>query len=277
MPAADTTMLLDLQMQVRRAVLGGDATEIVAAIQDGECGRGETDASAARLGIYRNHAFATLTDALRTTFPVVCRLVDERFFAYAAHEFLRTHPPRSRCLAEYGDEFPDFLADFAPCRALPYLPDIARFEWALNEAGTMREMKPLRPEDLAAEVPAATAPMIRLRLQPSARYLETPWPVDAVWEANRRDDVPALDLSKPDVSANTFLEIRRDGDAVAWRRLDRGTFAFRTALAGGAALAAAIETALTADPAFDPAAALPHLFAEGLAAGFHLHPEETSP
>jgi hypothetical protein len=274
MPAADTTMLLELQMQVRRAVLGGDAADIVAAIHDGECG---ADA-AARVGIYRNHAFATLTDALRTVFPVICRLVDERFFAYAAHEFIRTHPPRSRCLVEYGAEFPDFLAGFAPCRALPYLPDAARFEWALNEAGTVREMPPLRPEDLA-QIPAEAAPMIRLRLQPSARYLETPWPVDAIWEANRRDgDVPALDLTAPDVSANTHLEIRRDGDAVAWRHLDRGAFAFRTALAGGAALAASIEAALAADPEFDPAAALPHLFAERLAAGFHLPAsEEISP
>jgi hypothetical protein len=81
--STDVSTLLELQMQLRRAVLGGDAAEIAALI------RGDGLDPAARLGIYRNHAFATLGAVLQGTFPVVCRLVDKRFFAYAAHEYLR--------------------------------------------------------------------------------------------------------------------------------------------------------------------------------------------
>src|SRR5262252_1533267 len=124
MPAAMPT-LRELQRQVHQAVLGGDTAEIVAAI------RGDGLDPAARIGTYRNHFFATLGGLLQVTFPVVCRLVDERFFAYAAHEYVRQHPPRSRCLVKYGADFADFLADFEPCKALPYLADVARFEWAL--------------------------------------------------------------------------------------------------------------------------------------------------
>ena len=147
----DMSMLLELQMRLRRAVLGGDTAEIVAAIQ------GDGLDPAARVGIYRHHAFATLGDALQSTFPVVCRLVDKRFFAYAAHEYLREHPPHSRCLVEYGADFADFLAGFAPCQQLPYLADVARFEWALNIAATVREAAPLQAEALAA-VPAQERP-----------------------------------------------------------------------------------------------------------------------
>src|SRR5258705_10521214 len=89
----DMSMLLELQMQLRRAVLGGDTAEIVAAIH------GDGLDPAARVGIYRNHAFATLGASLQGTFPVVCRLVDERFFAYAAQEYRPEQPPHSRCLA----------------------------------------------------------------------------------------------------------------------------------------------------------------------------------
>jgi hypothetical protein len=43
-------------------------------------------------------------------------------------------------------------------------------------------------------------------------------------------------------------------------------------------LAAAMEAATMADPAFDLATALRHVFAEGLAVGFFLSPDkETSP
>src|SRR5258708_262558 len=143
----DMSILLELQLGLRRAVLGGATAEIVAAIQ------GDGLDPAARVGIYRHHAFSTLADALQSTFPVVCRLVDKRFFAYAAHEYLREHPPHSRCLVEYGADFADFLARFAPCQKLPYLADVARFEWALNIATTVRKAASLHAETLAAVRP----------------------------------------------------------------------------------------------------------------------------
>jgi hypothetical protein len=48
-------------LQLRRAVLGGDAAGLVAAI------RGDGLDPAARLRIYRNHAFATLGAVLEST------------------------------------------------------------------------------------------------------------------------------------------------------------------------------------------------------------------
>ena len=66
--------LLELQLQLRRVVLGGDTTELVGAI------RGDGLDPAGRLRIYRNHALTTLGAVLEGTFPVVCRLVDKRFF-----------------------------------------------------------------------------------------------------------------------------------------------------------------------------------------------------
>jgi hypothetical protein len=263
---ADMSMLLELQMRLRRAVLGGDTGEIVAAIQ------GDGLDPAARLGIYRHHAFSTLGDALQATFPVVCRLVDKRFFAYAAHEYLREHPPHSRCLVEYGADFADFLVRFTPCEQLPYLPDVARFEWALNIAATVREETPLQAETLAA-IPPEEAAYVSLRLQPSLSYFASSWPIDAIWQANKTDEVPTIDLA----SGGTSLEIRRASEAVAWRRLDPGTFVFRTALADGLVLAAAMAAATLRDPAFDLTAALWRVFAEGLAVGFVISPEQETP
>jgi hypothetical protein len=260
---SDMSMLLELQMRLRRAVLGGDTAGIVAAIL------GDGLDPAARVGIYRHHAFATLGAALQSTFPVVCRLVDKRFFAYAAHEYLREHPPHSRCLVEYGADFADFLIGFAPCKELPYLADVARFEWALNIAATVRSGAPLQAETLAT-IPPDEAAYVALRLEPSLSYLASPWPIDAIWQANQEDEVPPIDLS----SGGTSLQIRRAGDAVAWHRLDPGTFAFRTALADGLVLAAAMSAATLKDPAFDLTEALQQVFADGLAVGFVISPAQ---
>jgi hypothetical protein len=247
--------LLELQLQLRRAVLGGDTAALAAAV----CGDGLDPA--ARLQIYRNHAFATIGAVLEGTFPVVCRLVDKRFFAYAAHEYLREHPPHSRCLIEYGADFADFLAAFEPCKDLPYLADVARFEWALNTAATAREAFPLKMEALAGIPPEGTA-LLKVALQPSLSYFASGWPIDAIWLANQQKEVPTVDFA----SGGTTIEIRRADDGFSWQRLDTGAFAFRRALAEGFALGTAAATA-AADPAFDLAAALDRLFAEGLVVG----------
>jgi hypothetical protein len=248
--------LLELQLQLRRAVLGGGSAALVGAIS------GDGLDPAARLRIYRNHAFATLGAVLEGTFPVVCRLVDKRFFAYAAHEYLRDHPPHSRCLVEYGADFANFLAGFEPCMNLPYLADIARFEWALKLAATVREAPPLPIEALAA-VPPEKVASATLCLQPSVSYFSSGWPIDTIWQANQENNVPTVDLAR----GGTRMEIRRAGDAAAWRCLDPGTFTFRTAFADGLVLAGAAAKAIAEDPDFDLAAALDRVFAEGLVVG----------
>src|SRR5258708_7527421 len=110
----------EVQAAFRRALLDGDDGALAALVA------ADGIAAAKRLAVYRNNVQISLTDALRDTFPAVCRLVDERFFAYAAHAFLTGHPPQRACLAEYGAGFADFLAAFPPCRALVYLPDVPR-------------------------------------------------------------------------------------------------------------------------------------------------------
>jgi hypothetical protein len=254
----ETPNLLELQLQLRRAVLGGDTAALVPAI------RGDGLDPAARLRIYRHHTFATLGAVLEGAFPVVCRLVDKRFFAYAAHEYLREHPPHSRCLVEYGAGFADFIAGFEPCKDLAYVAEVARFEWALNTAATVREAPPLKIEALAG-IPPERASLLKISLQPSVSYFTSGWPIDAIWLVNQQKEVPAVDLA----SGGANIEIRRADEGFSWQRLDPSAFAFRRALAEGLALGTAAAIA-AADPAFELAAALDRLFEEGLVVGLGL-------
>ena len=250
--------LLELQTGFRAGVLEqGEAPILPEIIGDGL-------APAARLSIYRNHVFTTLTSALEATFPVVCRLVDERFFAYAAHEYIRDHSPRVRCLFEYGASFGEFLAAFPPCRDLSYLPDVARLEWTMKEALHAADAPPFEASRLAA-VPPDDTPNLILRLDPALRLLASPWPVDDIWAANQPGSDPdaRVDLD----AGGVRLQVRRAGDRVLFRRIDAASFAFRSTLAGGKRLSDATDTALGEDSTFDLAAALRALISEAALAG----------
>ena len=250
--------LRDVQAAFRRALLGPDEAALLALV----------DGGAARLAVHRNNLFMSLGDVLRDAFPAVCRLVDERFFAYAAHEFIRCHPPDRAVLAEYGGGFADFLAAFAPCRDFPYLADVARLEWLMYAAAGAADAAPLNAAALASFAPEST-PLLRLALHPALGLLASPWPVDRIWRANRRDataDDAPIDLA----AGGVRLEVSRVGTEVVMRPLDPAAFAFRAALSRGGTLEAAATAALGVDAGFDLGAALGELFRDGAVTGVAL-------
>ncbi len=234
--------LRDLQAAIRDAILGGDARPVARHIA------GDGLESQARLEIYRHHVFTTLTAALRATFPVVCRLVDARFFAYAADSYVRRHPPAGPCLAEYGATFPAFLAGFPPCRAHAYLPDVARLEWAMNVALHADESAPLDTTRLAA-MPVEAIPRLTFRLDPSVSFVASPWPIDRIWRANQ-DDPGGEGVVNLD-AGGIHLEIRRVGGDVTVRAIDASRYTFRRALHEGHILEQAAAATLARDPLFD--------------------------
>jgi len=212
---------------------------------------------AARLAIHRHHHVTSLTAALQTTFPVVHRLVGDGFFRYVAHEFISVHPPVRPCLFEYGEALAGFLETFPACAGVPYLPDVARLEWAVNRAVHADDAVPLDFGRLRSLDPA-DLDGLTLRFEPSVALLGSPWPVDAIWRANQPAADGVVDLGAGAVR----LEIRRLGDDVVFRALPPGTFAFRAALAAGRALEDAVERALDAEPSFDLASEIRALLDE---------------
>ena len=257
--------LPELQASFAEAILREDAARAPGAVA------GDGLAPAARVQVYRNHVFTSLTEALETTYPVVCRLVDRRFFGFAADRYVRGHPPTGPCLFEYGATFPEFLESFAPCAGHPYLADVARLEWAMNAA--------LHAEDVPAIAPAVLGTVLsedmwRLvtRTDPSAAWLRSPWPIDRIWQANQplADPEERVDLAE----GGAFLEIRRREDVVTFHRLARPVFAFRAALGAGATLETAADSAMREAPSFDLTEALRAVLGEALLVGLALAPEE---
>jgi hypothetical protein len=218
-----------------------------------------------RLQVYRNNTFSSLTAALKDSFPVVCRLVDERFFGYAAQEYIRIHPPRAPRLAEYGADFAGFLDGFEPVHHLAYLPDVARLEWAVNLAYHAPDVPTLDPARIAA-VPQERYPRLQFVAHPSVQIFASEYPADRIWQAHQ----PGGDLdSKIDLaSGGCRLLIDRHDQDIRFLSLDAAGFALALALCGGRALQEAYEEAAAVEDAFDLIAALSTHLARGTFADF---------
>jgi Putative DNA-binding domain len=246
--------LANLQSAFARALVTDDLASFAPGV------RGERDASRRHLAIYRHSVFANWTKALAGTFPVVERLVGEAFFREAARQFAIAEPSRSGDLNSLGGGFPRFLERYPHASGLPYLPDVARLEWACHESQMAADAEGLDFAALA-RVPADEQGAIRFRLQPAARLVESDYPVLALWEANQeeRDGTPdrleggeRVLVSRHDSSAR--LELLGAGDAIFLRGLARSL---------------TLEQALEGTPDdWDVGERLRHFAARGVIAGF---------
>jgi hypothetical protein len=252
-------LLRDLQGALAASVLHGTDAPLAPAVRvDGIAFDG-------RLQVYRNNTFSSLTAALKDSFPVVCQLVDERFFGYAAQEYIRANPPRAPRLAEYGGDLAGFLTGFEPVRHLAYLPDVARLEWAVNIAYHAVDAAKLDAARIAA-VPQERYPLLTFAAHPSVQLFASEHPVDRIWQAHQ----PGGDLeTKIELSSGGCrLLIDRHDQDIRFLTLDAAGFALAAALCGGHPLQVAYEKAAAIDGAFDLIAALSTHLGRGTFADF---------
>jgi hypothetical protein len=248
--------LADLQARVRRAVVDGDGASIASFLAG-------APSPSRRLAIYQRHYDASLVTQLLGRFPTVVWLAGSGFVTDAARAFIRAHPPAAPCLAEYGEDFPGFLAGLPGAGRVPYLRSVGEVDWRLGEVAVAIDRPSAEISTLAGFTPEALLEL-RLLLQPGLRHIEAGWPVDELVKLHLADRAPdRLEFEPADVN----LEIRGARGAFRIGRLNRGVFVFRRAVAQGSALGAAVEAAEAGDPGFDPAPALTSLFAEGLVTG----------
>ena len=115
--------------------------------------------------------------------------------------FVRAAPPDRPQLLAYGAGFPAFLARAG---AQPLVADLARLEWAREEACHAVDAPPLDPASLAA-VPQERYPALRLIPHPSLRLVPSAGPVFSLWQALTADAAPPL----PDAGPKQALVVRR--------------------------------------------------------------------
>lgn len=201
----------------------------------------------ARFAIHRGTVMESLVQSLGHAFPVARKIATPDNFRVVALAYIRAEPPQRPVLADYGAGFPDFLAGFPAAVAdLPFLPDLARLEWALHTAYFAADAPSLAPQTLGAIAPEHLG-SARLALHGAARRVSSAHPV---WTAWRDEAVPGADLPGQHV-----LVARPDARVDAYE-IEPGDAAFLGEIAAGATLEEAAHAAIAVDARFDFAAIL---------------------
>lgn len=221
--------------------------------------------AAQRFAVYRNNVAHGLGRALAQRFPAVERLVGAEFFAAMAAVFIDRHPPDSPMLFRWGAAMPGFLERFPPVAGLPYLPDVARIEWARGEAYHAADAPPVAPAELAGA--AGQAGGLRLGLHPSVRMVRTRFSAVTIWAAQQPGAAAAGPLTADRDEGAVIL--RDPADAVQVLPAGPGDLALVQSLAGGDTLLAAAAAAMLAEPGHAPGPILMTLVRHGALTAAH--------
>jgi len=201
-----------------------------------------------RLAVYRNNVLLSLRRVLEGTFPASRRLLGPERFGRLAHAFIRSAPPQRPQLMTWGAGFPAFLERSAEAAPVAYVADVARLEWAREEAYYAADAKPLSAQELAA-IPIARYPALRFELHPSLRLVCSAGPVLALWQATA--EAGSAIAHRPE----QVLVVRPEM-TVTIRSIEAADVLLLDSLRDGLPLAEAAARAQAADAGFDLQAAL---------------------
>ncbi len=241
-------MLRDTQIAFADSLLADDGVAANEAASHIRAGRLSTTR---RLEIYRHNVFANLRGGLQDIYPVVVSVIGEAFFHHAADVFARQHLSQSGDLNQYGGEWAAFLGAYPHAKELPYLPDVARLEWAWHQAFHAADATAFDLARLAA-IPADEHAALQFKLHPTVRLIQSDFPLLRIWEVNQPAFAGDMTLDW-DVPGDTLLIHREitDGVAVLIERIAAGEHAFLRGLQEHATLVEAVNAAVNVDAAFE--------------------------
>jgi len=187
------------------------------------------------LNVYATGHIVRLTEALGETFEAVWWVCgDEDFFKLAKH-YILANPSTTYNLSFFGKEFPIFLDQVLPFPDLPFLGDLARFEWLFKElfhTGQHGSVAPDRIQSLTEDA------FTSFRIGQAVRLFTSRYAVYDLWQmrGTSHDGTPPAEWDR-----SQSLLLYKNHKQIFVKEVGEAEYAILTALRNGES----IETALT--------------------------------
>lgn len=199
-----------------------------------------TDISAvARMQIYHNTSRLILSENLQSIFPICTALLGPKRAQEKCEAYIKKHPPTSGDMSFYGEKFPDFIST----ADIPYLYDMAVFEWQYYLCYFSKTKPVMTAEDFTAYDPEALM-QTKLTIQEHIHFVpKSNYPIDVIWQWHQGTQDETLEL--PDRGAHIICF--RNQDEIHYWSLPAGAYEFLQQCGSGKTYQEAAEHAIEQD------------------------------
>lgn len=137
-----------------------------------------------RLGVYYEAYSLRLLEILGRAFPAIKQLAGEELFEKLGREYLRDFPSHYFSVRYFGTHFKEFLANTPDID--PLWVEMARFEWALEDATDGKDAAQLTFEEMSTLNPESWG-VLTLTTHPSVQMLPFFYPTPMLWQSLLRE------------------------------------------------------------------------------------------
>ncbi|MCJ8294037.1 MAG: DNA-binding domain-containing protein [Colwellia sp.] len=224
------------------------------------------------IAIYQNSAIANITSSLSLSYPVVEKLVGKDFFAQVSRQYIFNHWPTTGNMDDYGENFPQFLAELQQAKHLAYLKDVAELEWLFHQSSLAKDSSDFDWAKLAKVAPT-DALQLKFLLAPAVALIESTHPIDKIWQMNQDNGSQDLELGLEldiDGDSNVFILLFRQGLKTDMMTITASEFALLQSFSNDQLFARAIENATAVDTSISIDNALKKYIQLGVLCGFSI-------
>lgn len=170
-----------------------------------------------KLKIYRQNRLGRITKVLNSTYPVCATLVGENYFKQLCYHYGKRYQDNDPDITFYGRNFAEFLSDYPAI--LPYLPDVAKLEWACFVVRMHGAINLLNADKLK-KIPQEKYAKLRFSLGHTHTLLTSDYPILTIWQAHQDcgQNIPEINLN---LGGGHFLVFRREWELMIEKLNDK--------------------------------------------------------
>ena len=152
------------------------------------------------LQVYRNNFIISLSEVLATCYPCVQAVVGEDCFAQLARTHVLSNPLSQGDVSGYGDGFADTIAQQPNLACVPYLSDLARIEWQVDQANQLPVAHCDFPFAQLSHVNQGNIARLKLEVTEPIFYIDSAYPVASLWQMISQAQIIDIDLQRPEAA-----------------------------------------------------------------------------
>jgi len=195
-----------------------------------------------RMAIYSQNTYGGIHDYLMSVFPAINGVVGGDFFKQLIYQFIRSMPPKSGNMHDYGIELISFVEQEQTLSELPYITDLARFEWAKHKA-YYSDLNSVLAFDVS-KVEQDTILITPVSLNRSITLLKTPYPITEIYRQSLPDYQEEVSLSLDSGMESLLIRqnTKNQRSLVAVEQISEVLFKLLSILSRSSTLESAIES-----------------------------------
>jgi len=196
---------------------------------------GKLKSSVETMRVHQNGYIARLTEALGETFEGTWFSMGDELFFEVCEQYICNHHSSEYNLSNYGYSFPYFIGELKNSINIPFIQDMARFDWIFKELFHEKQHDSVPLTEL---LKIHENPHLKLEFGNAVKLFSSQNAVYKIWDQRKKEqeDIVHFDFENPE-----FVILYKDKNSLFSKEITEFQFDILTKFKNGLSLDAVIE------------------------------------